>query len=514
MRLSTLLGAMPEATLIGPADSEVSGIAYDSRSVRPGDLFVALPGVHVDGHRFIAAAMARGAAAVLCRRPPDAATPVPLVVVPDTRAAMADAAATLYGRPSERLTLIGVTGTDGKTTTTFLIHALLQATGHPAGLIGTVSFRIGDHTRENKTRQTTPESPDIQRLLAEMAAARLEYAVVEASSHALVLDRLRGCRFDLGVFTNLTPEHLDFHGNLDHYREAKSRLFRDLGGGLHKTALPAAILNRDDPAFGYMREAGAAPVISYGLHPESEVRALDVEVSAAGIRFTAVTPAGAVDVSSPMTGRFNVHNLLAALAVAVARGIDLDAVAGAFAAMPGVPGRMRRVDAGQPFMLVVDYAHTPHSLAKVLDELRALTEGRLIAVFGAAGERDRSKRPLMGRAAAERCDMVILTDEDPRLEDRLAIIEEIAAGARAFGARDGVRLLAHPDRRDAIDAAVRLARPGDTVLLAGKGHESCIIVGNDRLPWDEEAEARAAIAAVMGMGRRPGAEVSDDIIDG
>lgn len=497
MLLSTLLSAAPGAVLSGPPDAEITGIAYDSRDLERGNLFVALTGVHVDGHRFIAQAVERGAAAVLCQYEPGADPPVPHVRVPDTRAAMADLAAAFYGHPSDHLQVVGVTGTDGKTTTGFLLHAMLQATGHPAGLIGTVAFRVGDREWENTSRQTTPESPDVQRLLAAMVAAGVEYAVVEATSHALVLERLRGCRFDAGVFTNLTSDHLDFHGTIENYRAAKARLFRQLGAP-KAGSLPVAVLNRDDPSYEYMRAASAAPVLSYGLHPEADVRAHDVVVGASGIGFRVATPHGESAIRSPMTGRFNVSNLLAALAYAVSQGIDGDAAAEALGAVQGVPGRMRRVDAGQPFTVVVDYAHTPDSLAKVLDELRPLTAGRLIAVFGAAGERDRGKRPVMGRIAAERCDVTILTDEDPRLEDRLAIIEAIAAGARAAGAKDGASLLLHPDRREAIETAVALAREGDVILLAGKGHESCIIVGTERIPWDEEAEARAAIAAVLG----------------
>ncbi len=505
MLLSHLLPALSGATLYGPravTEVDITGIAYDSRAVAGGDLFVALPGVHVDGHRFIAGAVARGASAVLCQYPPGDEPPVPHIVVPDARAAMADVAAAFYGHPSDRLDVVGVTGTDGKTTTSFLLHAVLQGTGRAAALISTVAFRVGDVAWDNASRQSTPESPDVQALLARAVTAGCTHAVVEATSHALMLDRLRGCHVDAGVFTNLTSDHLDFHGTPENYRAAKARLFQGLGhypkGNIPKGNIkPAAILNRDDDAYAYMRDAGAADVTSYGLHPEADVRAHDVAVTAEGIRFRVTAPDGghAVTARSPMTGRFNVYNLLAALAYAHTQGIGLEAAAEALSAAPGVPGRMRRVDAGQPYTVVVDYAHTPDSLTKVLDELRAVTPGRLIAVFGSAGERDRGKRPVMGRIAAERCEAVVLTDEDPRLEDRLTIIEEIAAGARAAGARDERTLLLRPDRREAIGTAVRLARPGDTILLAGKGHESCIIVGTEKTPWDEEGEARAAIVA-------------------
>jgi len=500
MLLSHLRSALTDATLVGAPNAgatEITGIAYDSRAVAPGDLFVALPGVHVDGHRYIEAAVARGASAVLCQYPPGGNPPVPHLLVSDTRAAMADVAARFYGDPSERLNVVGVTGTDGKTTTSFLLHAVLQSTGHRAALISTVAFRIGDREEYNASRQTTPESPDVQRLLAEAVAAGCTHAVVESSSHALMLDRLRHCHIDAGVFTNLTPEHLDFHGTLDEYRAAKARLFQSLGQGGRKQDVPAvAVINRDDASYDAMRAASAAPVVSYGLNVESDVRAHDLAVSVDGISFRATTPAGEITVHSPLIGRFNVYNLLAALAYAYAQGIALEDAALALSAVYGVPGRMRRVEAGQPFTIVVDYAHTADSLTKVLDELRAVTRGRLIAVFGAAGERDRSKRAPMGRVAAARCDLVVLTDEDPRLEDRLDIIEEIAVGARAAGAREGDTLLIRPDRRDAVRVAVAAARAGDTILLAGKGHESCIIVGTEKAPWDEEDEARAAVAAL------------------
>jgi UDP-N-acetylmuramoyl-L-alanyl-D-glutamate--2,6-diaminopimelate ligase len=493
MLLSEVLGAVPAAVVVGSGDPEIAGIAYDSRRVQPGDLFVALPGAHVDGHRFIGAAASRGAAAVLCQQVPSEGDDVLRLVVPDSRAAMADVAAAFYGRPAEHLKLVGITGTDGKTTTGFLIHALLRGTGHPAGLLGTVAFRIDDRELKNEARLSTPESPDIQRLLSEMVAARAEYAVIEATSHGLMLDRLRGCRFEVGVFTNLTHDHLDFHGTMENYRDAKARLFQ----GLPEEGV--AILNRDDACYEFMRSVTGASVLSYGLHPAAEVRARDVVVTVDGIRFAAETPAGAVEVASQLTGGFNVYNLLAALACACSQRIDLRQAAAALATVSHVPGRMKRVDAGQLFTVVIDYAHAPSSLTKVLDELRPLTHGRLIAVFGAGGDRDQLKRPIMGRIAAERCDAVVLTDEDPYGEKSEDIIEAIAAGARAAGAREGETLWRCPDRHEAIVQAIGMARPGDTVLFAGKGHEASIVTGNHRRPWDEEAEVRAAIAATLGV---------------
>lgn len=510
MLLANLLSAAPEARVIASDHDaiqslDIRGIAYDSRTVQPGDLFVALPGVHADGRQYIRAAAERGAVAVVVETETPEQSPIPHLIVPDARAAMADLSAHLYGRPSERLQVIGVTGTDGKTTTSFLLHALLQGTGHPAGLITTVAFRIGEQEWENESRQTTPEAPDIQRLLARMLAEGMTHVVLETSSHALMLDRVRGCNIDHGVFTNVTSDHLDFHKTIEEYRAAKGRLFEGLGQYAKKDVSPVAILNRDDASFSYMEgrsrmgdriDGRPRPrILSYGMHPEADVRAEGVQVSTGGIHFQVVAGEETAMMRSPMTGGFNVHNLLAALAFGVAHGIPLADAALALGHVVGVPGRMLRLDAGQEFAVIVDYAHTPDGLRTVLDELRAMTQGRLIAVFGAAGERDRGKRPHMGRIAAERADLIVLTDEDPRLEDSRTIIEEIAVGAREAGARDETLLLI-PDRREAIGAAMRWARPGDTVLLAGKGHESCIIVGTEKRPWNEEAEARAALERV------------------
>lgn len=494
MRLHDLVSDLSDVMVRGPAEVEITGLSFDSRTVTPGDLFVALPGAHVDGRDFIAAAVHRGAVAVLSESAP--APCVPQVLVPDARAALADVAATFYGHPSARLEVIGVTGTDGKTTTCYLLHTLLQATGRPAGLSSTVTVRIGADECPNPVGLTTPEAPVVQRLLAEMVAAGCRTAVLEVSSHALALNRLRGCRIDVGVFTNLSAEHLDFHGTLEEYCATKARLFRMLGQVPTEGAPPYAILNRDDPQYAAMRAASAAPVLSYGLHPDADVRACAVQVSAGGLCFRACTPLGDVLVRSPLIGRFHVSNLLAALTYAVARGIALDEAAAALATMPGVPGRMRRLAVGQPFTVMIDYAHTPAALAAVLATLREITTGRLIAVFGAPGERDRTKRPAMGRIAAAYCALVILTDDEPRGEESGAIIEEIATGARESGARDGETLIRCPDRRAAIRMAMRAARPGDAVLLAGKGHERRIIVGTEHRPWDEEAEARAALAAL------------------
>ena len=496
MQLLQIVSSLTSVQLRGGAldGVEIASIAYDSRCVEPGALFVALAGAHVDGLRFAPLAIAAGAVAVLCERAPDDET-VPYLVVPEARAAMADAAVALYGDPSARLDVVGVTGTDGKTTTSFLVHALLRGTGHPTGLLSTVTARIGAIDTPLPLHHTTPESGDLQRLLREMVDAGLTHAVVETSSHALALERVRGCSFNAGIVTNITPEHLDFHRTMEEYREAKARLLRVLDAG--PAGSPVAILNRDDPSFDLLRAASAAPVLSFGRGAEAMVRAVDEVVTASGVSFRALTPAGAVGVRSPLTGAFNVMNLLAALSLAVARGIDLQDAAAALETMRDVPGRMQKIAAGQPFNVVVDFAHTPDALAKALDTLRAVTPppGKLIAVFGAEGERDPRKRRPMGRAAAQRCDLVIVTTEDPRSEKPEDIASEIVSGARDAGARENENLFVVLDRTEAIAMAVASARPGDTVVLGGKGHEPFMHLDSGDIPWDEAQVARDALAA-------------------
>jgi UDP-N-acetylmuramoyl-L-alanyl-D-glutamate--2,6-diaminopimelate ligase len=483
------LGEM--ADVIGPARvvgipvGAVGSLAYDSRRAAPGTLFFAVPGDHVDGHDFIADAVARGAVAVVAER----GTPglnVPQLLVPRTRDALADAADWWFGRPSERLEVIGVTGTDGKTTTCYLAVAALKAGGRRPGMIGTVAVRVGDEERSNQDRNTTPEAPELQALLADMVEAGNDCVVMEATSHGLAQSRVRNCRFRVAIVTNVTSEHLEFHGTLEAYRAAKARLVEEA---------PLALLNADDPAFGYFRDRARDRVLTYGTDASAEVRATKIEARADGTTFTASTPRWSGEVHLRLPGAFNVHNALAALALADAEGIDLAVTAAAIGTVAGVPGRMERIDAGQPFGVVVDYAHTAGSLEKVLRTLRPLTSGRLIVVFGSAGERDRVKRPAMGRVAAELSDLAIVADEDPRLEDPRVINEEIADGARAAGARDGETLWVIDDRREAIAYAIGLANAGDMILLAGKGHEGSIFYGTEKRPWGEREVARQELTA-------------------
>jgi UDP-N-acetylmuramoyl-L-alanyl-D-glutamate--2,6-diaminopimelate ligase len=483
MPLGQLTDEIGPERVIGLPVGEVRGLAYDSRAVEPGTLFFAIPGVHVDGHAYAPQAIASGALAVVVEHEL-AGLEIPQLVVARSRDALADAADAWYDHPSRRLHVIGITGTDGKTTTAFLAEAMLRAAGWRPGLIGTVEVGIGDERSANEHRNTTPEALELQALLAEMVAAGNDSVVMEATSHGLVQARTRNVDFDVGILTNLTSEHLEFHGSWENYRAAKGMLFQQV---------PVSILNLDDPSVAYFHGLVRGRMETYGLDNEADVRASEVDARANGTSFTVATAewSGRVDLQLP--GSFNVHNALAVMALARVEGIDLDLAARALGNVPGVPGRMETVDLGQPFGVVVDYAHTADSLGKVLRILRPLANGRVIAVFGSAGERDATKRPAMGRASAELADVTIVTDEDPRLEDPRLINEAIAQGARDAGAREGETLFVIDDRPSAIGHAISLAQAGDVILLAGKGHEKTIIYGTDGRWWDEKEVARRAL---------------------
>jgi UDP-N-acetylmuramoyl-L-alanyl-D-glutamate--2,6-diaminopimelate ligase len=485
MGLGELADVIGPERVIGVPVGEIQALAYDSRQAGPGALFFAVPGDHVDGHDFIADAVARGATAVVAEHEIPGLT-VPQLMVSRTRDALADAADAWFGRPSEGLEVIGVTGTDGKTTTCYLAVAALQAGGKRPGMIGTVAIRVGDEVRSNDDRYTTPEALELQALLAEMVEAGNDSVVMEATSHGLAQSRVRNCRFRVAIVTNVTSEHLEFHGTLEAYRAAKAKLVEEA---------PIAILNADDPAFGYFRDRARERVVSYGTDPRAHVRATEIQTRADGTSFNAATETWSGEVHLQLPGAFNVHNALAALALAEVEGVDPAVAADGLGEVSSIPGRMERIDAGQPFGVVVDYAHTADSLAKVLSTLRPLTAGRLIVVFGSAGERDRVKRPAMGKVAAELADLAVVTDEDPRLEDGHAINEAIAEGARTTGARDRMDLWVIDDRRAAIAHAIGLASVGDMILLAGKGHEGSMFYANEKRWWDEREVARQELAA-------------------
>ena len=485
MGLGALTDIIGPERVVGIPVGEVQALAYDSRRVEPGTLFFAVPGVHVDGHDFVADAVARGAIGLVVERELSDAS-VPQLVVENSRYALADAADAWFGRPSEQLTVIGVTGTDGKSTVTALAAEMLWACRRHPGQIGTVQIGIFDEIVPNDDRNTTPEALELQELLARMVAAGNDSVVMEATSHALALGRTRNCRFDVGVVTTVTSEHLEFHGSVEAYRAAKARLVDEV---------PIAVLNADDASFEYFRDHARGRIITYAIDGEADLRAGNLRPDPTGTRFHLESPRWHGEVRLAVPGRFNVSNALAALGVAEALGLDLHHAASALDGTSGVAGRMERIDAGQPFTVIVDYAHTADALHKMLDTLRPLARGRLIVVFGSAGERDPTKRAPMGRVAAEHADLVIIADEDPRLEDPRAINEAIADGARAAGAADGERLWVIDDRREAIAHAIGLARDGDIVLLAGKGHETSIFYGTDKLPWDDRVVVREALAA-------------------
>lgn len=472
---------------------EVGAVEFDSRRVGPGALFVAIPGQHTDGHAYAAAAAAAGAVAVVAEHPVDGlGAQVPVVVVPDSRAALAPLAARLLGDPSRAMTVAGVTGTDGKTTVTTLLHAAWRGAGLAAAALTTVDFRVLDEVTANTTRQTTLEASDLQRRLRDALDRGCTHAAVETSSHALVLHRVDEVDYRLAVVLAVTSEHLEVHGTREQYLEAKASLVERVSGRPDGIA----VLDGDD-GYGLPRmlrvPVATRLVVSGSGAPGADLRAEAVSAGPGGVRFTARTPWGDAGVALRLAGRFNAGNALAAIAAACSTGASLEGAVAGIASLDRVTGRMERVDLGQPFTVVIDYAHTAESLARVLTEARAATAGRLWVVFGSAGERDRPKRPAMGAVAARLADVVVVTDEDPRGEDRLAILEEIAAGARAAGAGDD-RLAVIPDRLEAIAYAVSRAAPGDTVLCAGKGHEGSIIGPGGAVAWSERSAVEAALA--------------------
>jgi UDP-N-acetylmuramoyl-L-alanyl-D-glutamate--2,6-diaminopimelate ligase len=486
MGLGALADAMAPERVIGVPAGEVRGLTANSAEVVPGAVFFAIPGQVHDGWDFIPEALERGALAVVAERETPGLA-LPQIIVANTRHAVADAADAWFGRPSERLRVYGITGTDGKSTTAFIALAVLLAAGRRPGLVGTVDTRVGEVQTASTSRTTTPEALELQGLLADMVAAGNDCALIEATSHGLAQERVRNCRFKVGVVTTITSEHLEFHGTLEAYRAAKARLVEEA---------PVAVLNADDPSLGYLRERAAGSVLTFGIDADADLRATALDIGPHGSRFHLTGPRWEGPVSLRLPARFNVANALAALGLAEAEGLDPEAAAASLADVRGVPGRMERIDVGQPFGVIVDYAHTADSLGKVLRELRPLTAGRLIAVFGSAGDRDPTKRAPMGRVAAELADLVVVTDEDPRTEAPWEINEAIAAGARSAGAADRETMWIIDDRRTAIAHALRLAEAGDMVLLAGKGHEPSIIYGDDRRWWDEREVARQELGAI------------------
>lgn len=490
MKLQELSKQLLLARIIGDGNAAVGGLETDSRQVKPGDLFFCLPGHTVDGHAFAGQAAERGASALVVSR--ELEVPLPQLVVPDTRLALAVLADFFYGHPSRRLRPVGVTGTNGKTTTTYLIERIWMDAGTAAGVIGTIETRYAGQSFPMSG--TTPDVLELQRIFKAMSDAGTERCVMEVSSHALEQGRVKGVRFRTAVFTNLTQDHLDYHGTMDAYKAAKglffARLGNDYGSGPDDRSF--AVLNADDEASRDFARLTAAEVVTYGIDNEADLRASDVAISARGTSFTLSSPLGERKVQLRLIGKFNVYNALAALGAAFCEGIPLDAAIASLEKVAGVPGRAEAVDEGQPFAVVVDYAHTPDGLENILRTVRELAERRVICVFGCGGDRDRTKRPKMGKIAAELADVLIVTSDNPRTEDPLAILKDIEAGLKEADVTED-RYVMQPDRRAAIEKAVEMASPGDVVLIAGKGHETYQIIGGVTHHFDDRQEARAAL---------------------
>lgn len=489
--LHDLLDIIPELRIVGDTNPLVSSLDYDSRRVGPGTLFAALPGADFDGHAYVESAVAKGAVAVLCEHP--VAVPVPQLIVPDSRASLAQIATAFYGDPSRALPTIGITGTDGKTTTSYILERILQYAGRKTGVIGTVGIRIGTDRTFDLGHQTTPESNLVQAFLREMADSQVDNAIIEATSHGLAMHRLDGTHFRIAGVTNITHEHLEFHKTLDRYRRAKAIL-------IERTAVVGGVvvLNADDEGARSMAPwAVGGDIRWYSMsNQHAQIRASNLVFKRTSLAFDLTIFDITHPVLLPMIGDFNVANALCAAALAHAAGVAPDTIAEALHQPIEIPGRLHMLEQGQPFSVVVDYAHTPESLRKILGLLRSLhPDGRIIIVTGSAGDRDATKRPLQGAVCAELADFSIFTSEDPRNEDPDRIIDEIAVGARNAGSVEGRDFSHVTDRRQAIAAAFAMATEGDCVLLAGKGHEASIIWGFEHLPWNEAAVAIELLAA-------------------
>jgi len=478
---------MVGGSVIPRANPDVTAVAYDSRLVAAGALFVALKGQHADGVAFARQAVDRGAAAIVAEHPAPPDLAVTWVTVTDARLALALLASAFYGDPSREMRVVGITGTNGKTTTAYLVASIFEAAAVRCGILGTVAYRIGPGDADTlEAARTTPEAPDVQLLLREMIARGCGACAMEVSSHALALRRVDGMTFAAGVFTNLTRDHLDFHADMDAYFRAKRRLFEML------PANAPSLINLDDPRGASLAAAGGRPV-TYAINRPADITPGPLSFSLGGLRFDVRTPRGTLQISSRLVGRPNVYNILSAVAAATAMDVSFDAIERGVKQLSGVPGRFEVASgAKDEVTVVVDYAHTDDALRNLLETARPLAQGRLITVFGCGGDRDRTKRPLMGAVASRLSDVIVITSDNPRGEDPMRIIEEIQRGLSRTGGAS--QTLAIVDRREAIAKAVEVARPGDLVLVAGKGHEKYQVIGNRVLPFDDVAVAREALA--------------------
>ena len=506
MELRKLLEGVEIRKISGETLKEIEGIAYHSKQVQKGFLFAAVRGIEVDGHQFVKEAIERGAEVIVLEEERQISNRT-MIFVPNSRQALGKISSNFYGDPSSRIRLIGITGTNGKTTTTYLLESILKKAGCEVGVIGTINYRFGGKTIP--APNTTPESLDLQRILGEMLREGTSHVIMEVSSHGLDLDRVYGCQFDGAVFTNLTSEHLDYHKTLEQYFDSKKKLFSDyLVKSLKERRF--AVTNDDDPRGGKIVEGIKLPVIRYGLNSSSGITADQVASSFEGLSCRIKTPEGDMFVHSKLIGNFNLYNILAAVAVGIAMGLPLETLKQGVEGLEGVAGRFEKVVNQRGIHVIVDYAHTHDALERVLLGLRdilesgARSDGKMITVFGCGGDRDRTKRPLMGEIAGRYSDLAILTSDNPRTEDPLAILGEVEKGFQSLRLRrwdvDEIKLwrlgkgyLKVPDRREAIRMAIRLAQPSDTVLIAGKGHEDYQIVGKKKFPFDDRIEAKKAL---------------------
>jgi UDP-N-acetylmuramoyl-L-alanyl-D-glutamate--2,6-diaminopimelate ligase len=506
MELTKLLEGVEIRRIAGETQREIEGIAYHSRQVKKGYLFAAIRGMEVDGHQFIGEAIKRGAEAVLLEQEREIGNGT-MILVPNSRQALARISSNFYGNPSSQIRLIGITGTNGKTTTAYLMESILKKSGGTVGVIGTVNYRYGE--KETPAPNTTPESLDLQRILWEMVKAGITHVIVEVSSHGLDLDRVFGCEFDGAVFTNFSSEHLDYHKTLEHYFESKRKLFSNC---LMRSCKERrfAVTNHDDPRGEEIISGIDLPIIRYGLNPSCDITVDQVNSSFEGLSCRIRTPQGNISVHSKLFGSFNLYNILAAVAAGIAMGVPLEILKEGVEELKGVPGRFENVENRKGIHVIVDYAHKTDALERVLSGLRNIlrdspqSDGKVITVFGCGGDRDRTKRPLMGEVAGRYSDLSILTSDNPRTEDPFAIMEEVERGLKSVPLEEWHRgemgswrsrkgYLKIPDRKEAIQTAIRLAQPKDTVLIAGKGHEDYQIIGKEKVPFDDRVEARKAL---------------------
>ncbi len=503
-KLSVLLQYLPALEPIPETNPLITSITHDSRRVKAGSLFVAVSGGSVDGHQFIHHAVSKGAVAVVGTQSQSVGSRVPYIRVRDARKALAILGAAFYDFPARKLTVIGVTGTDGKTTTANLIFEILKTADKRVGMISTVNAIIGDQVADTGFHVTTPESPDVQQYLARMVDAGLSHVVLEATSHGLAQERVAECDFDIAAVTNITHEHLDYHGSYEAYRAAKGLLFTSLAATHTKVGgnFRVAILNRDDQSYEYLHTLVDEPTrqITYGLHASALIRAHSIQSTPEGMAFSVKGPGFQMEAQTQLLGEYNVSNILAAIGITVAGlGVELDAAREGIAALKGIPGRMQPINMGQNFLAIVDFAHTPNALRRALEAARAMTERRVIAVFGSAGLRDREKRRLMAECSAELADLTILTAEDPRTESLDGILNEMIAGAESRGVEEGKNVWRIADRGNAIRFALDKAQPNDIVMICGKGHEQSMCFGEIEYPWDDQIALRAALSEYLGV---------------